>query len=520
MHAVQRGIWPRLAWSLWIAALVCVPITSSPLLSNSSGGDNPVTPLSLIPFAGLFLVWLVPYALAGGKLPGWAKPLLAFFALSLVSAAAAWFLPILPYKDQTLLSRELRALLSFILGIGFYLCASVLPDSEERIRKSLVAIYLGGVLMLLWSSVQGWVVLNHADHVPLVITRIHHLFSVRDPLVDRVTGLAYEPSWLGNQLMVLYLPLFLASAIERKSAFPWRRGWLSIETGMLIWAVFVLVLTKARISQLGFLALLVAIVLVLAWRLLRRAERSLEIRLPRQSRVGQMLLRAASGLTALAVVAGLVVGAGQAAVRADPRLWALPSMRKYIAEARFLYPNDAAFALADRLAFAERIAYWTAAFRVFSLHPLFGAGPGNAGFFFEQTVPEYGLRLEEIQAVMREVSFGFPNPKNLWVRLLAETGIAGFSLFGLWFLGVGLGMILLWKRGRGYGRLVGLAGAIVFLTQGVEGFSLDTFALPQMWLVFGLGTAAMWRSGVADPKPAAGRDRPAPVLSLVDSPAL
>jgi hypothetical protein len=35
---------------------------------------------------------------------------------------------------------------------------------------------------------------------------------------------------------------------------------------------------------------------------------------------------------------------------------------------------------------------------------------------------------------------------------------------------------------------------IVFLTQLVEGFSMDTFALPQLWLIFGLATGALWRS--------------------------
>jgi O-antigen ligase len=499
MHAMQRGPWPQVAWSLWIAALVCVPITSSPLLSPSSGGENPVTPLSLIPVGGLFLVWLAPYAVRGGRLPAWVKPLVAFLGISLVSAAAAYFLPILPYKGQILLSREVRALSSFVVGIGFYLCASVLPDTEDRLRRSLMAIYAGGVLMLLWSSVQAAVVLSQAEHVPLIVTRIHHLFSVRDPLVDRVTGMAYEPSWLGNQLMVLYVPLFLASVMERKSALPWRRGWLSIEAGMLVWSVLILALTKSRISQLSFLALLVVIVVVLGWRVLQGAVRRLEARLPRMTGAGPMLLRLASGLALLAVVVGLVAGAAQAAFRVDPRLWALPSLRKYMSEARFLYPNDVAFAVADRLAFAERIQYWSAGFRTFSLYPILGVGPGNAGFFFEQTVPEYGLRLTEIQDVLREPSFGFPNPKNLWVRVLAETGIVGGALFGIWFVAVGAGMILLWTRGAGYARVVGLAGSMVFLTQVIEGFSLDTFALPQMWLVFGLGSAALWRSGLVSP---------------------
>ena len=164
-----------------------------------------------------------------------------------------------------------------------------------------------------------------------------------------------------------------------------------------------------------------------------------------------------------------------------------------------MYPNDGLFALGDRLAFSERIVYWTAAFRTFSLYPLLGVGPGNAGFFFERTLPDYGYRLAEIQALLRESSFGFPNPKNLWAKLLAETGIAGFLLFGLWFALMGFGAAVLRGRGDGFERFLGLASMMVILTQLVEGFSMDTFALPQLWLIFGLATAALWRSKAMSP---------------------
>ncbi|HMK08197.1 MAG TPA: hypothetical protein VK449_04110, partial [Anaerolineales bacterium] len=197
----------KATWALWIALLVTLPVTTFPLLSESSGGETPVAPLSLIPLLGLILVWYLPYLVRGGRLPSPVKPLLAFAAVSLIAAGAAAFLPILPYKGQVPAAREVRALVTIAIGVAYYLTASTLPDSEARRRSSVRAIYLGAALALAWASVQGWVVLRGADHVPLIITRIHHLFSVRDPIADRVTGMAYEPSWLGNQLMVLYTPL-------------------------------------------------------------------------------------------------------------------------------------------------------------------------------------------------------------------------------------------------------------------------------------------------------------------------
>jgi O-antigen ligase len=453
----------------------------------------------LFPLAALVLLWLAPYILGGGKLPGLVKPLLAFAIVSIGAAGMAAFLPILAYKGQVPITREARALATLAIGLAFYIAAAILPDSERRRRSSVRAIYAGALLTLVWSTVQAGVVLSRADHVPLVITQIHHLFSVRDLLVDRVMGMAYEPSWLGNQLMVLYVPLLVSSTLERRSVFPWRRGWLSVESGMLVWSLLVLALTKSRISQVSFLVLASVMLAALAWKALRVAQQRLGLAPPPGWNVRRLVLDAVNSILLVAIVAALILSAGAAATQIDPRLWALPSIRERIDEIRYMYPNDELFALGDRLAFSERIVYWTAAFRTFSLHPLLGVGPGNAGFFFEQTLPDYGYRLAEIQALIRESSFGFPNPKNLWAKLLAETGIAGFLLFGLWFALIGFGTAVLRRRREGFDRFLGLAGMIVFLTQLVEGFSMDTFALPQLWLIFGLVTAALWRSKAEQP---------------------
>ena len=89
----------------------------------------------------------------------------------------------------------------------------------------------------------------------------------------------------------------------------------------------------------------------------------------------------------------------------------------------------------------------------------------------------------------------FPNPKNLWVRLLAETGVAGFTAFGSWLGLLALSAWNVWKRGSGVRRVIGLAALFTLLAQVGEGFSLDSFALPQLWVMLGLMTAAAWRRG-------------------------
>jgi hypothetical protein len=84
-----------------------------------------------------------------------------------------------------------------------------------------------------------------------------------------------------------------------------------------------------------------------------------------------------------------------------------------------------------------------------------------------------------------------PNIKSLWVRLLAETGLVGFSLFTCW-------LYLTWQSAHFLEnsasddriKMVALAGKFTILGLIFEGFSVDSFALPYLWFAVGLVTAA------------------------------
>ncbi|MRS04978.1 O-antigen ligase domain-containing protein [bacterium] len=143
---------------------------------------------------------------------------------------------------------------------------------------------------------------------------------------------------------------------------------------------------------------------------------------------------------------------------------------------------------ASKLEFAERIVYWIAGFKVFLHHPVFGVGLGNSGFFIPQNLSSFGYGLPEVLRIFLSNTF-LPNPKNLWVRILAETGIVGFSVFVSW-LWVG------WKTARSNERslsplaqAMGITGQVVIVGLIIEGFSLDTFALPYYWMTLGLVVA-------------------------------
>lgn len=486
----------RAAWALWLGLLMVIPVTSFPAISSLMGEETAVGPLALIPLLCLGLVWLGPNVVRGSRIPAASAPLLAFTLLACVSAGVSTALPILGYKGQTPLARELRAMTTLAIGLGYYLCAATIPEGEDRFRGTLRAIHVGGLAMMIWSTIQAWVVLSEPDHVPLVILQIHHWFSVRDPFIDRVTGLAYEPSWLGNQLVILYLPLLFSSVVLKESVFSGRRSALSLELFLLVLGLGLLGLTRSRISILSVVVAAAAAYLVVGWRWL---SRPILRRLPRDSsRLARALVVSLTGLLLLTGLTGGVAAAASAISRADDRMDAFGGILGRIPEARYLFPNEAVYEIGNRLAVAERFVYWTVAFRAFGEYPVLGVGPGNTGFFFESDRPPYGDQLTEIRNVIDDPSFGFPNPKNLWLRVLAENGILGLATFGAWFGLMATASLALWQGREGIGKLIGLAGALAALIQLIEGFSLDTYALPQLWIIFGLVTAAVWRRPVSE----------------------
>jgi O-antigen ligase len=490
----RENRWHRaITWALWILLVLSIPVTSAPQVSAFLG-ENAVSPLSLIPLVGLLLIWFIPYLARGGRLPALSWPFLAFVGLAILSAAAAPALPIFPVNGQDLFSREVRALATVGLSLGFYWTASVLPQNDDDITASLRAVSVGGIVMLVWSTVQAWVILSGRTHVPLWLTDVHHVFSIRDPLLDRVTGFSFEPSWLGDQLVVLYLPLWLSSVFRRVSAFSKSRRVLSLELLLFLWGMAILLLTKSRISLLSLSLVALLAFVIVTWRASGRLVRKIVssgAAVPPERRVAvlHILFQAAS----LAAVAVVIVAGGVFAGRVDRRLRQLSNLPDLLPEIRHYFPHDELYEVANRLSFAERVVYWVDGFRVFEQYPIMGVGLGNAGFFFEQSLPGYGYRLTEIQSVVAPASDTFPNTKNLWVRLLAETGVLGFSAFAVWLGLLGLVAWTAWKRGSPVRSLIGLAALIALLAEVGEGFSLDSFALPQLWVMLGLLTAAIWR---------------------------
>jgi O-antigen ligase len=443
--------------------------------------------------------WLVPLLSIKGRLPAIALPLLIFAGVASLASAINPFLGIYPFLGQVPIDRSLRAFITLGVGVFFYLVSSLILTTEKELRSSLRWLYFGGLIMLLWSSIQGIYALQNIAKgfaglqlIPSVVERIHRFFSIRDMFATRVTGLAYEPSFLADQLVVLYLPLWLANVVMKRSIFSSKRSALSIELGLSLWGLVILFLAQSRIGLISAFAILGTLGLVGAWQLARRLADKLYLphgtiatsegthRSPKWLR--SFIFIGFLFLMFVAMIAGVVLAA-----QVDPRV---EELFQIDFSGAFVQYEEPIYALSSKLAYAERLMYWTSGFRVFSNYPILGVGLGNSGFFFLETVPSFGYRLPEIINIVNG-SPQFPNPKNLWIRLLAETGIIGFSVFIVWLLLLALGARSLLKQKKVLFAVFGLAGLLALLAQAFEGFSLDTFALPQLWIMLGLLTATL-----------------------------
>jgi O-antigen ligase len=81
-------------------------------------------------------------------------------------------------------------------------------------------------------------------------------------------------------------------------------------------------------------------------------------------------------------------------------------------------------------------------------------------------------------------------PKNLYARLLAETGLIGTVIFTAFVIAVLGCALFLWYSDSPEQKFWGLSGILGLFVFLFVIFSYDSFALPNMWVIFGITTAA------------------------------
>ena len=465
----------RIAWAVFLLAL---PITSFPYFPPAIGGEALVRPLALYPLIILLLLAVLP-RLVWRPLPKTIIPLLPFVLVAMASSLLSLLRGIEPALGVSASIRVLRGMFTLGIGCSIYLTIGLLPDSVDDLRFSLRWIYAGVSLALLWGSLQAIYIFRYDPTWFNFLDRLQGYISIRHLFVDRISGFAYEPHWFADQIILLCLPWSLAAVLSGYTIFPWRWRWLTIEWVLTGWSVLLLPFTYSRAGLLNL------VVLTFFGVLLFRARQRTPSAPPRnQPAALRPLLPLRRYLDVLLAILIVVIPMYFVGTRNSffARIWG--------------YWQKPSVTLTDYLSylgFDARVIYGVAALNTYQAYPILGVGLGNYAFYFEEMLPYRPIY--EVPEVLRVTTpekgrDRLITSKNFYLRLLAETGIIGaivFLAFVVTHVGNAVYLRLSSDAEQRYWGAACLCGLIAF---GLSAFTFDSFVIPNMWVVFGLITAA------------------------------
>jgi hypothetical protein len=481
---LKRLFFTSFDWA-WALMFLLLPITTLPALVHLFGWVT-VAPASSLPLIWL-VVWFILFLFRKGELPHESIPFLAFVSVAVISSAVAFFMEYPTFKARDLLGTESTSLLTLGIGAAFYLVSIAwLSSRPQQFEKTLRLLNYAGMIMLAWSSLQAVYALFFNSHYPDIMYQIQSLFNTRGLFRGRVTGFSFEPSWLAHQINLFFLPFWLAATIKRTSVHRLRLWKITVEN-VLLMVGMVMIFLSSRIGTLAVLLVLIFLGIRLhLWglgKIYAKFNERMKFRSPFQHFAVRVVFFTALLSLLIFIYLLALFGLVFTLANIDPRI-----ARLFDLEALKLNLSSP-YELFNQLMFAERYVYWVTGWHIFNDYPLLGVGLGNAGLYFLTHLPSYGwVLVEVIESVYRLPAV--MNIKSFWVRILAETGLAGFATFASWYA-------ILWQTSRFLEAnkqklmsMLGLAGQLVLVAFIAEGFSIDTFALPYLWLALGFISAA------------------------------
>ena len=464
-----------------------LPVSSLSILSKLSGGTA-VAPLSALPAFLLVVLLVIPGFIKRPLFTYNFKPLFLFLVIALLSTFVMFFREIPSYREASFFKNALEGFLTLLMGISFYYLCAHFIQSEEKLKSLLKWMYAGFFLLTLVSIFQAFFMHTPIEKYPSWLARINFFFSSSGKIYPRrINGLAFEPSWLAHQLNLLYIPVSLGFILNGYSIFKIRFFKnFTIEHLIFLTGVGLLFLSFSRIGWLTFLVLLVYLMIkgarILIGKLIERIESKRTTPLkPLQKVIIQLGLWLGVLLIAMCIAVLMAFLISKLDPIRNKRLFDLQ-----------VFKEMGLYGWANLIQIAERLIYWMTGFNLFLAHPWIGVGIGAVGFYFADFAPSFGYMLPEVIDTLNRQSF-IPNAKNLWARLLAETGIIGFALFVVWVYTHWKMTIALEKNDTSlFSRAMATIGKLFIIAFVVEGFSMDTFGLPYFWVAFGL-LVASWR---------------------------
>lgn len=138
-----------------------------------------------------------------------------------------------------------------------------------------------------------------------------------------------------------------------------------------------------------------------------------------------------------------------------------------------------------------RIGSWIAGVNIFLENPVFGVGYGVVGSMLSSYYPIWCIHVPEIQEwiMIANAHEGLLSTHNLYSKLLAETGIVGFSVWGFYCyvsMDMMLDMIKNSSGKKNYDYYYRLNITISLIAVMLFGFNVDGFKYMHYWIIFAL----------------------------------
>jgi len=468
-----QKISPTIVKICWGLLFFTLPVTSFPFFPSDIGGKTMVRPLAIYPLILLFILFTIPI-LFKRPAPKTFLPIFAFVVVAIISSIISLSSDLDALRGITVTSRLVRNISTLGLGIAFYLTVTLLPKTWDDMRFSLRWLYAGFALALLWGTLQIIYVINFSSPYFKLLGSLQSFVSTRKLFPTRISGFTYEPKWFAEQLCFLLIPWLLGAILTQRSIFTWRYRGISVELILLGWASIVLVFTYSRTGLF-----ILSVLIVLSFFIYRSQTLTKPGGGSKSPRSKRKRILETSILVIVILLVIYILGAQNPYFS---RLW------RYWTEAK---KRNRPYL--EYIAIQQRFVYWQTAYNTFEAYPLLGVGLGNYAFYFDEMLPNQPWdRQKEImrQITPTEGRDRLITPKNLYARLLAETGIIGTAIFTTFVIAI-LGCVLFLGFSNApeerYWAISSVLAMIVFL---IVVFSFDSFALPNMWVVFGLITAA------------------------------
>ena len=162
------------------------------------------------------------------------------------------------------------------------------------------------------------------------------------------------------------------------------------------------------------------------------------------------------------------------------------------------------------LGFDARLVYAQAAFNIYQVYPLTGVGLGNYAFYFEENLPYRNLSEVPEILLMITPELGrdrLITSKNFFLRILAETGIIGGIVFGVFLLMHLAYASYLWFSPENEWRYWGTASICGLIAFSLSAITFNSFVIPNMWVLLGFISAATQISARVDPEWTANSER-------------